>query len=208
MTTALLGLSVTLMQAQSSRPDNSKEIYLSASLSTPRTYGIQYKSSLNENTLFRLAFTNAAVDYRGFSPARSYEYPHSDFELSGGIEVGIEKRLELADRVGIFYGIDLSCYSRYHRTGTDSPNLAEDLRRLNFVSFSPGVGFKSGFIAEIKNGFMVSAEINPQLYYRYSSNEQIINSEISKDRVNAFGMFLGMETVKLSLIYRWEKKSE
>ena len=95
--------------------------------------------------------------------------------------------------------------SGYRRNRSDSPNLPEDLRALDDLYIYPGLGFKSGVILNIKNDFFISAELSPQILYKYYSHERITNSELRKERTTGFDLNLNNESVRISLIYRWTK---
>ena len=191
--------------AQQNTPLNQKEIYISSSAISTGNFGLQYKSGINESTFFRLALLSINTGFESFTPVVTNQFSSSDFEINGGLEVGLEKRSSITEKMKIFYGIDLICNSGYRRNRSDSPNLPEDLRALDDLYIYPGLGFKSGVILNIKNDFFISAELSPQILYKYYSHERITNSELRKERTTGFDLNLNNESVRISLIYRWTK---
>jgi len=186
--------------------ENSNELYFSVSPISPRSYGIQYKYGLSTHTAFRVALTNINIGYNSYIPAETNQFSNSDFVAHGGIEFGLEKRYMLADKIGAFYGFDFVFYGRYGHGWSNNPNLPIVSRQLNDISISPGLGFKSGFIATIKNGFSASAEISPQLLYNHSSHDRVIDSKVEADKSNALGFNMDFKSVKISLLYQWGKR--
>jgi hypothetical protein len=199
------GLSIISLTAQPDEPAHSREIYFSMSPIGTRAYAIQYKTGLNDRTVLRFALSGFNAGYSTYLPSESNEYPSAHFSVDGNIEAGIEKRVALTERMAAFYGLDIVLSSRYTHSRSDDPNLPIELRALNDRSISPGFGFKSGFLVNIKNGFFASAEINPLLAYTFSSNEEIVHSALSTSKTQGVGFYIRVETVKLSLVYRWEK---
>lgn len=184
-----------------------REIYLTGSVPSVSDLGIQYKLGLNDNTLLRFGILHINSNWDKFTPAVSNEYPSSDLMINGGLEVGLEKRFAASENMQVFYGIDLICYAGYSSSRSDNPNLREDMRNLERFTVSPGLGFKSGIILNLKNNFFISAELSPQLLYRYQKLERITGADISTDRRHGFDLNLNTESLRISLIYKWKRST-
>ena len=83
---------------------NQREIYISSLAISTGNFGLQYKSSINESTFFRLALLSINTGFESFTPVVTNEFSNSDFEINGGLEVGLEKRSSITERMKIFYG--------------------------------------------------------------------------------------------------------
>lgn len=198
-------LSITPSIAQSLQLENSREIYFSMDPIGTKEYGMQYKTGLNENTALRFAFSSFTAEFSAINPSVSYQYPSSQLDIGGGIEAGLEKRISIGERTAVFYGVDLLVDVDYEHSQSESPILPVESRGLNDFSVSPGFGFKSGVILDIKNGFFAAVEISPRLVYRFSADEHIAGTVVSTDRTHAVGFDADVEAMKISIAYRWQR---
>lgn len=191
------------LTAQPVQPEKFREIYLSMDPIGTKTYGIQYKTNLNDHTILRFAFSSFDAGFTTTRPAQTFQYPSSTFDIGTGMEAGLEKRVSFTEKVSAFYGIDFVFGFEWIHNKSDNPSLPIDARNTNDFSFSPGIGFKSGILLELRNGIFVAAEISPMLFYRYTSDEQIVGTHTAVSRVHDLGFRANVDALKISLAYRW-----
>ncbi|HDS07686.1 MAG TPA: hypothetical protein ENO05_08675 [Bacteroides sp.] len=168
-----------------------------------KTYGIQYKTNLNDHTILRFAFSSFDAGFKATRPAQSSQYPSSTFGIGTDMEAGIEKRVSFTEKVSAFYGIDFVFGFGWMHNQSDNPSLSIDSRNTNDFSISPGIGFKSGILLELRNGFFAAAEISPMLFYRFTSDEQISGTRTAVSREHDLGFQANADALKISLAYRW-----
>ena len=197
------GLILLPLTSQPVQPEKFREIYFSMDPIGTKTYGIQYKKSLNEHTILRFAFSSFDAGFTATRPAQTFQYPSSTFGIGTHMEAGLEKRVSFTEKVSAFYGIDFVFGVDWMHTRSDDPSIATDSRNTNDVSFSPGIGFKSGILLDLRNGFFAAAEISPLLFYRFASDEQIAGTHTAADIVHDLGFQANADAVKISLAYRW-----
>jgi len=209
MKTAAIGiiLSVFSLNVFSQEPSlaNKREISISTNNPFAGTYDLNYKSEFKKDKFFTLGLVNFSSSYDKSIPSTSISFPESNLRLSGGFELGLEKRKPLSDNMEIFYGFDLRSSLYFYNDHQDDPNLPIDLRNTNRSTLSSGLGFNFGTIFQIKNNFFFAAELNPSFLYNYSINEIRGADVIIRDRDSGFDFIVSSKTIKFSLIYQWKK---
>jgi hypothetical protein len=185
-----------------------KELYLSGSLLNFSNFGLQYKSELKHNNFFRLGFTGFNYDYEKLHNG-SPNPPSGDYvavtHISGRFEVGLEKRKQITDKLTAFHGINFITSTRFQRNKLAS-SITQDLGYLDDFSITTGLGFNFGFIFKIAGDFSISAEIIPELVYKYSSTERIVGPIKVKDSNKQGSFNIDNESVRVSFLYQWHKK--
>jgi hypothetical protein len=201
----ITGLISSSLFAQESETGKIRELNISGNLLSFNNLGLQYKSELKNGSFFRLGLTNinSSLSKRKYgTPSTSLNSNSTSF--SGKFEVGLEKRKQITDKLTAFYGINLMTSTSFQRTKREDPTLSLDLRHVDDFSINPG--FNSGFIFKITRAFSISAEIIPELIYTYSSHERIVGTIKAKDIQTGGSLNLDNESVRVSLVYQWNKK--
>jgi len=204
----LFGLLSSSLFAQELETGKIKELYLSVSPLSFSNFGLLYKSELKHNNFFRLGFTGFNFDHKK-PHYGSPNPPSGDYvavtDISGRFEVGLEKRKQITDKLTAFHGINFITSTSFQRNKLE-PSITQDLDDLDNFSITTGLGFNFGFIVKIAGDFSISAEIIPELVYKYSSTERIAGLIKVKDS-NKHGSFnIDNESVRVSFIYQWHKK--
>ena len=202
----LFGLLSSGLFAQESSYGKTRELYLSGNLLTFNNFGLQYKSETKKGNYFRVGVTSLASHFLKSNPASPTLYNHTSTNLSGGFDIGLEKRKQVTEKLTAFYGINLAVSADFQRSKYDDPTLPKNLRFTDDFSISPGLGFNSGFILNILNDFSISAEIIPKLNFIYTSNQNIQGTEKVKSTNNGGSLQLDNQSVRISFIYHWTKK--
>lgn len=193
--------------AQESETGKIKELYLSGNLFTFNNFGLQYKSELKSGNFFRIGVNEINFEYSKQNVGSpSAIYPSSSSLYAETFEVGLEKRMQITNRMTAFYGINFVTMTSFQRNKREDPTLPADSRHLVYFSLSPGFGFNSGFIFKITEEFSLSAEVIPRLLFKYSSTERIAGSTKVKDSSTGLSLNLDNQSVRVSLIYKWNKE--
>lgn len=203
--TVSIGLLTTNLIAQESDSNKVREIYLNGNLLTFNNFGLQYKSSLKENTFLRIGLTNISIDLENKKFGLLLPYGTTWTNLASRFEIGLEKRKPLSEKLSFFYGINLTTSISFQRVKTDNPSLSKDLRTLDDLGINPGLAFNTGFILNVADNFSISAEIIPQFILKYSSSERISGLEKIKDTTTGGSFVCNNESARISFIYRWNK---
>jgi hypothetical protein len=202
----LLGLLSSGLSAQETETSRIKELYLSGNILTLNYLGLQYKSELKNGNFFRLGVTDIYSRFaKGKVGLPGNSLPSSFTELEGSVEIGLEKRSGISNRMTAFYGVNLITSTSYQRSKVDDPNVPKDLRHVDLLSISPGLGFNSGFIYNISDEFSVAAEVTPRIVYDYSIQERISGTDKSHNIDHGGYFMLNNTSVKVSIIYAWRK---
>jgi hypothetical protein len=202
----IIGLFSSYSFGQDSENSKTKEIYLSSNILSFNNLGLQYKSELKKGSFFRIGLNNINSDLTKQNYGALSAIPRTTTNFAVKFEVGLEKRKQITEKLSAFYGINFITETSFQRIKREDPTLPRNLRHLDNFSINPGFGFNSGFILKITGAFSVSAEIIPELVYNYSSSESIVGAAKVKDTRNGGSIKLGNESVRVSLIYQWNKK--
>jgi hypothetical protein len=135
--------------------------------------GIRYRSG-SETTLFRLTLTSASLQHD-----KSPTDKDNSVSSSIAFNPGIEKRILLSDKSGIYYGADL-IFSMYNSKYTQSTYTSKS------ISFAPGLGVGVGFFHKITDYINISAEIMPSIRYSTSKNSVTNNGVTTKESNSSF----------------------
>ena len=201
----LFGLLSSGLFAQESSNGKTRELYLSGNLLTFDNFGLQYKSETKKGNYFRVGMTSLVSHFLKSNPASPTLYNHTSTNLSGGFDIGLEKRKQVTERLTAFYGINLTASTDFQRSKYDDPTLPANLRFTDDFNISPGLGFNSGFILNVLNNFSISAEIMPRLLMIFNSNQNVIGTNKVKD-TNMGGSFnFNSSSVRISFVYNWIK---
>lgn len=120
--------------------------------------------------------------------------------FSGSIQLGLENRVKLTERLIAFFGVDLASSLSYQKNEMISPDNNSFVRSSTFM---PGFSFGSGFIFSIIRSLSVSLELEPSIFMRFTSNKSEYLSITSLSRTSAYIFDFNSDDVKLALIYRW-----
>ena len=204
--TILFGLLSQCLHAQDTET-KVKELYLSGNPLTLDYIGLQYKLELNNGNFFRIGFTNinSSISKNNYDQSSNF-YPSTTTHLSGTFDIGLEKRKQITNKLTGFYGLNIVISTSLDRDMREDPTLPRDLRHLTDFSINPGLGFNSGFIYKISDAFSISAEVIPQLLFKYSSNQRISGTTKLKDTIQGGSFNLDNQSVLVSLIYKWDRK--
>jgi len=183
-------------KAQETQDKKAHEIYLYGNLKELTLTGITFKSELKTNRFFRIGATN--LDYR--NQVQNPDDPQSSKSLSfaGGIQVGLENRVKLTEKLSAFYGVDLNTSLTYMKSESEG---AENISRYSV--FRPGFSFGSGFILNVVKNLSVSLELEPAVLISFTSSESQFQSTTTKNKTTYYIFDFDIDDVKLALVYRW-----
>ena len=196
----------TISNAQENLQGKTKELYISVDLLSFNNLNLEFKSALKNNWFYRISATNLNVSSNDNDRALPSVYDQKTTSVNGGLDIGIEKRKQLNEKLWLFYGINIFESTSFSRTNTADPTLPKDLRNQDNLLIGTGLGFDSGFILNIVGNFSVSAEISPRLSYSHNSHTFINNSEKYKDTIQTYGFGISSSIIRISLLFSWTKK--
>ena len=128
-------------KAQETQDKKTREIYLYGNLLELNLTGITFKSEIKPNRFFRISATNLGFSHQATNPDEPLQSKSRSF--SGGIQLGLENRINITEKLSAFYGVDLTASLRDHKTEIiDTVNISTTMSSL----FSTGFSFGSGFI--------------------------------------------------------------
>lgn len=202
----LFGLLSSGLFAQESGTSGNKELSLSGNLLTFNNFGLQYKSELKNGNYFRIGVTDILYDIRNQDYGIPMPtLPSTSTDIAGTFDIGLEKRTQITNKLTAFYGINFTVMANFQRDKSPDPSLPRDLRHLDVLTISPGLGFNSGFNYKISDEFSVSAEIIPRLLYSHSRSQRISGLNKINDITQRASFNLDNQSVRISLIYKWSK---
>jgi hypothetical protein len=185
-------------EAEVAEEKKAHEIYLYGSLKELSLNGIAFKMETKKGRFLRIGATNLnylAVSYEPDDPQRTKSH-----YLTGGIQVGLENRNSLTEKLTAFYGVDLTASIISMNDESTHPDYIDSSKG---VSFAPGLSFGSGLILNVIKNLSVSLEVDPSFTLIFASSKN--TDETSTDEFKAKGCLINfdIDDVKLALIYRW-----
>lgn len=195
---------ITGLNAQQNNKQLVKEVYITTKSLELGNMGLQYKRSINENTFFRVCVLDLNLEASQKNSASSMSYPTDTYEMNGNVEFGLEKRRKITEKLSCFYGIDLLFEAGVQRIHTDNPTYPLSMRNTDFFHLNPGLGFGSGILLFLKEGFYLGAAVNPAIVYQFNRKDNVYVEE-GKDKNPGVSIKLGTVPVSVSFMYRWNK---
>jgi hypothetical protein len=195
---SILALGSQSAKAQETQDKKAHEIYLYGNLKELNLTGVAFKSEIKPNRFVRFGATNLDYTHQINNP----DDPQNSKNLffSGGIQLGLENRVKLTEKLFAFYGVDLVTSLTYQKNELLSPENNSIIRSNTFM---PGFSFGSGFIFNIIRNLSVSLELEPSIFMSFTSNESDYLSITTKSKTSAYIFDFNSDDVKLALIYRW-----
>jgi len=184
--------------AQEEQGKKAHEIYLYGSLKELSLNGIAFKKEINKGHFLRIGAANLGYLSASLEP----DDPQSSMGhyFMGGIQVGLENRHSLTEKLSAFYGVDVTASVLYMKDESIHPDYIDSNRS---VSFTPGLSFGSGLIFSVIKNLSVSLELDPSISLSFLSIKS--TDETSTDKSKGKGCIIDFDTddVRLALIYRW-----
>ncbi len=178
------------------------EIDLSVNSIINLDFGVDYKTSINKNTLLRIQIFDFDFTTQEVIPANPSIFITKQTEVRSTIGFGIEKRKALTDKLLFFSGIDILLNGWWARLKVDDPELSKEKQKTDNYSIHPCVGFKSGLYFKISEEFKLGFSVFPQGYYKYTE----IETTDHLHQISNEGDFkLSIDEISLSVIYKWNK---
>jgi opacity protein-like surface antigen len=183
-------------KAQEIQDKKAHEIYLYGNLKELTLTGITFKSEIKTNRFFRIGATN--LDYS--NQIQNHGDPQSSKSLSfaGGIQVGLENRVKLTEKLSAYYGVDLNTSFTYMKSESEG---AGNTSRIS--AFRTGFSFGSGFILNVVKNLSISLELEPAVLISFTSSESQFQSITTKYKTTYYIFDFDIDDVKLALVYRW-----
>ena len=174
-----------------------KEYILTFADFSPINVSIKYKRQLKSRTFFRIGFVNLKARSTNYYPTNSTSFLTHYYDLSAGLECGLEFRKNITDNFTFFHGPNLSFTYSTNIDKSDNPALPLSRRRSITQIYDYGIPYTFGLLFHLNGHFLLSAEINPALFVYYKSPSPQYNVAIFSPSIS-FGNKYGL----LSLVYR------
>jgi hypothetical protein len=153
-------------KAQDSPPERIKEFQLAFSGFSPLNTQIKYKQQINQKIFFKIGLVNLSMNSYGANSLFGSNY--TQISLNGGLELGLEFRKNLSDKLTLFHGPNISyiySYRGFNRDIYPSPNNeSTHMERLSYTL---------GLMYSINSNIFIGAEINPGFYLQQNKNHNL-----------------------------------
>lgn len=202
----------------------SRELYLTGSSVTLSNMGLQYKKELSTDLYLNVGLVNAHYDYDKWERLYTEKSVSSTRRGYGDIEVGLERRAPVYDRLSFIYGLNLVTEGSYEhnsherREVDDDRGITQNLEsdRTDY-RVSPGLGFNAGAIFELWDNIMIATQVTPSLTYDYEKITEYTEREVefhsggpddeqetyeSEDTQDGFSFNLNSRAVRFAIVYR------
>ena len=156
---SLLVFGSLLAKSQETQDKKAHEIYLYGNLKELIINGVAFKSEIKPNRFLRFGATNLDYNHQVNNPGDPQNSKNVLF--SGSIQLGLENRVKLTERLIAFFGVDLASSLSYQKNEMISPDNNSFVRSSTFM---PGFSFGSGFIFSIIRSLSVSLELEPSIF--------------------------------------------
>ena len=174
------------------------EIFLYGSLKELDLTGVAFKSEIKKDRFIRVAATK--LTFLNINNEPEDDPGNRNRLFSGSVQVGLENRHRLTERLSAFYGIDLSAGVMLENSETTYPEYVTTSHAVNFM---PGLSFGSGLILNVIKNFSVSLELEPSVLLSFGSVETEDQTGTESHRVKACIVNFNIDDVRLALIYHW-----
>jgi len=195
---SILAIGSQSAKAQEPQDKKAREIYIYGNLLQFDLTGIAFKSEIRPNRFFRISATN--LDFRHQVQNPDDPTNTKSLSFSGGLQLGLENRVNITERLSAFYGVDLTASLTYQKSEFVSNANTSTTKSREFM---PGFSFGSGFILNVARNFFVSVELEPSILMNFTSEESTAQSVTAKNVITSYRFHLDSDDVKIGLIYRW-----
>ena len=122
-----------------------------------------------------------------------------------GVTIGKEYRKELAENLQLRFGADISFnYSKY-KSDFDDKTVNNYDRFNQQTTYSPGINLVFGFNYQLKDSFIIGAELLPGFSYTTGTSTEkyyyINNGDEVKSDISRFYYGLSNTSARLSIVY-------
>lgn len=195
------------MAATAFSQEKNRELYITNSLQnwnlTSLSFELEYKSQLKDNTYLRLRsgsnyFTTTNIS----DPNDAAKIVGRNYNIRGGLGIGLEKRKQLSDNIMFFNGLNI--YGNYitnFEKFTDPAYTFVDQERR---SYYPHVAltYHVGMYINLKERLLLGLTYEPFLYYQRQREYQ----GTTKTKVSdTFGANISPSNLSIMLGVRWHK---
>lgn len=190
--------------AQDSSHVKLQEFYISISGFSPLNTQLRYKHQVGLDKFLKIGLVDLSVsNTKGETTTSNTVFPTEYTNYSAGLELGFEFRIGLAKRLALFHGPNL----RYTYINSQSvlffPGQDNEYQKSTVVTQRFSLPYSFGLLFSLTPNLLLSAEINPDLYYRVSDytiqNSSTNNSSSANE---SFGVNISNAAL-LSLVIRF-----
>jgi len=111
---SILAIGSQSAKAQEPQDKKAREIYIYGNLLQFDLTGIAFKSEIRPNRFFRISATN--LDFRHQVQNPDDPTNTKSLSFSGGLQLGLENRVNITERLSAFYGVDLTASLTYQKS--------------------------------------------------------------------------------------------
>ncbi len=178
-----------------------KEYYLTLADISPVNISIKYKRQLKNRTFLKIGLVNISASGYSHNRNNPTSFNTSSFAFSAGLECGLEFRKTITKKFTFFHGPNISFTYNTSISQIDNPALPASQRKTITQTYNGGIPYTLGLLFHLNDHILLTAEINPELFYSYRTldNKQnpqynYIRSSIDLNFSNKYGL--------LSIAYR------
>lgn len=158
-------------------------------------YSVKYGRQISDNNWFKIGI-NLYGDYQTLDPQTSASYKRTINSSTYGIILGWDRQISTKMKnIDFLVGPNLRFNLKRDFFKIDNPTIKEDERKSVDNYYQMGLGFNFAFFYNLSDHFSFGSEINPNLVYYFSDEEN------SNNKTSGFGYRLN--NVSISLRYMW-----
>lgn len=201
LTLFIISFSLPSFAQEDSTKTKSKEYYLTFSNFSPLSIQLQFKKQLSKKTYFRLSLVNLSYNESFNSSADPNLFPTDQTNYSGGIQLGIEFRKNLAKKFALFHGPNLRSTYNLNVTKYLDPAVPSEKQKNKSETLQVGIPYTLGIMFNITPNILIATEINPSINYNYN---WYTNGQNSFKNYGSGNISIGFDNryALLSLVFR------
>jgi len=196
----LLALSVSVF-AIAQENKNVKEIGLL--FNSTNSFGFTYRTGTDQS-LWRFSALNLSGGNQKLN-ADSITTKHND--MGFGLKLGKEFRKNIAKKLDLRYGVDLSFYYDKYYSEREDQSMENYEYSDSEVTYSPGINLVLGLNYQIHKNIFIGAEILPFINYITGSESisQPYDNDLNEEKrdISGFEFGLSSSSVMLSIVYQF-----
>lgn len=158
-----------------------KEYVMTLSRIAPMNFSFKYKRQLLEKIFLKVGLIDLEGTRITTIPARPDFFPTHYTTISAGIELGVEFRAALSEKLTFFHGPNIFFTDQILIQEIYNPALPSSSRIVITNNYIFGLPYTVGAMIRIHDHFSISGELNPgfRVSYKSGSSGNVITSNFS-----------------------------
>lgn len=185
---------------QDSTLRKNREFYFTLADFSPLSVEFKYKHQIGERTYLKFGLVNLSGSRISYIPNQPFNFKKTDWNYAAGIEMGIEFRKPLANKISFFHGPNLRySYQNNTRHIPNSITLPVTIEKIVEESHTISIPYSVGILFILRPKLLLAIEMNPAINFTHTRSRNGSNTYNS----NVFGANLDNRYGLLSLGLRF-----